>query len=104
MFAIVEISGRQYRVSKDDKVEVDLLEAEPGKSLNFDKVLLLAESETEAKIGKPYITGASVDAKVLEHFRGEKIRVFKFRAKKRYSKSQGHRQNYTRLEITGIKG
>jgi large subunit ribosomal protein L21 len=104
MFAVVEISGRQYKVSQNDKVEVDLLDAEPGKNLKFDKVLLLAESDTEAKIGKPYLEGATVDATVVEHFKGEKIRVFKFRPKKRYSKSQGHRQNYTRLEITAIKG
>jgi large subunit ribosomal protein L21 len=104
MFAVVEISGRQYRVSEKDKVEVDLLEAEPGKNLKFDKVLLLAESEDSAKIGKPYLSGASVEAKVLEHFKGEKIRVFKFTPKKRHSKTQGHRQNYTRLEVTSIKG
>lgn len=104
MFAVVEISGRQYRVEKDDKIEVDLLDNEPGDALKFDKVLLLSESEKEAKIGKPYISGAEVDATVIEHFKGEKIRVFKFTPKKRYSKTQGHRQNYTRLEITGIKG
>jgi large subunit ribosomal protein L21 len=104
MFAVVEISGRQYRVSEKDKVEVDLLEAEPGKTLTFDRVLLLAESEESAKIGKPYLSGASVETKVLEHFRGEKIRVFKFTPKKRHSKTQGHRQNYTRLEVTSIKG
>ncbi len=104
MFAVVEISGKQYKVSQNDKVEVDLLPEEPGKSVKFDRVLLLADSEKDARIGKPYLEGAVVDAKVIEHFKGEKIRVFKFRPKKRYAKSQGHRQNYTRLEITGIKG
>ncbi len=104
MFAVVEIAGRQYKVSPKEQVEVDLLEAEPGKSLKFDKVLLVAESDSSAKIGKPYLAGAEVDAKVVEHFKGEKIRVFKFRPKKRYAKTRGHRQHYTRLEITGIKG
>lgn len=103
MFAVVEISGRQYRVTPNEKIEVDLLEAEPGKSLTFNKVLLYAESEDKAKIGQPYLSGASVEAKVIEHFKGEKIRVFKFIPKKRHQKTQGHRQNYTRLEITDIK-
>jgi large subunit ribosomal protein L21 len=104
MFAVVEISGRQFKVSPKEKVEVDLLDAEPGKTLNFSKVLLIAESDSDARIGQPYLTGASVETKVLEHFKGEKIRVFKFRPKKRYAKTQGHRQNYTRLEVLGIKG
>jgi large subunit ribosomal protein L21 len=104
MFAVVEIKGRQYKVSPKDKVEVDLMEDEPGKTVKFKKVMLVSDSEKTAKIGEPYLAGASVDAKVLEHFKGEKIRVFKFTAKKRYAKTQGHRQTYTRLEITDIKG
>lgn len=102
MFAVVEIGGRQYKVTTNDQIEVELLEEEAGKSIKFNKVLIYAESDDKAKIGKPYISGASVEAKVLEHFKGEKIRVFKFIAKKRHSKAQGHRQNYTRLEITAI--
>ena len=103
MFAVVEIAGRQYRVTPDEKIEVDLLDSEPGKSLKFNRVLISAESEKSAKIGQPYLPGAEVTAKVIEHFKGPKIRVFKFTPKKRHSKSQGHRQNYTRLEITAIK-
>jgi large subunit ribosomal protein L21 len=103
MFAVVEIGGRQYRVTPNEKIEVELLDADPGKSLKFNKVLLYAEKDDSAKIGQPYLSGAEVSAKVVEHFKGEKIRVFKFIAKKRHSKTQGHRQNYTRLEITGIK-
>jgi len=102
MFAIVEIGGRQYRVTANDKIEVDLLEDEAGKAIKLNRVLMIASSDTEATIGKPYVSGASVDAKVIEHFKGEKIRVFKFTPKKRYRKTQGHRQNYTRLEITAI--
>jgi len=104
MFAVVEIGGKQYRVTKDEKIEVELLESKPGDSLKFNRVLLSSEAEDKAKIGQPYLTGAEVTAKVLEHFRGPKIRVFKFTPKKRHSKSQGHRQNYTLLEITSIKG
>jgi large subunit ribosomal protein L21 len=102
MFAVVEIGGRQYRVTTNDKIEVELLETEAGKSLTFDKVLLVSEDDKSANIGMPYVKGASVEAKVVKHFRGEKIIVFKFTPKKRFKKTQGHRQNYTQLEITGI--
>lgn len=102
MFAVVEISGRQYRVAPKETIEVDLLDEEAGKSVKFNKVLMYAESEENAKIGQPYLSGASVEAKIVEHFKGEKIRVFKFIPKKRHSKTQGHRQRYTRLEISSI--
>lgn len=104
MFAVLEIGGKQYKVSPQEKIEVDLMEEEPGKTVIFPHVLMYADSDTSAKIGTPYVDGASVEAKVIEHFKGEKIRVFKFIAKKRHQKTQGHRQNYTRLEIVGIKG
>lgn len=103
MFAVAEISGRQYRVTLNEKIEVDLLEAEPGQKMVFDKVVLYAEADDKATIGKPYLEGASVEATVVEHFKGEKIRVFKFIPKKRHQKTRGHRQHYTRLEITAIK-
>ncbi len=103
MFAVVEISGRQYRVTQNEKIEVDLLEAEPGKKMVFDKVVLYADADDKATIGQPYLPGATVEATVVEHFKGEKIRVFKFIPKKRHQKTQGHRQHYTRLEITAIK-
>lgn len=103
MFAVVEIAGKQYRVTENEKLQVDLLEEEPGKIVKFKTVMMVAESDSSAKIGQPYLSGAEVSDKVVEHFRGEKIRVFKFTPKKRYAKSQGHRQNYTYLEITGIK-
>ena len=102
MFAVVEIGGRQYKVSQNDKIDVELLETEAGKSLKFNTVLLISQDDTSANIGKPYLKGAEVEAKVVKHFKGEKIRVFKFTPKKRYKKTQGHRQNYTQLEITGI--
>jgi large subunit ribosomal protein L21 len=104
MFAVVEIAGKQYKVSPSEQIEVDLLQEEDGKKLVFDKVMMIAESETVAKIGQPYVKGASVEAKVIEMVKGEKVRVFKFIAKKRHSKAQGHRQKYTRLEITAING
>jgi large subunit ribosomal protein L21 len=104
MFAVVEIGGRQYKVSPNEKIEVEKLDAEAGKKLQFDRILLISEENgSNTRIGQPYVDGASVEAKVIEQFKGEKVIVHKFRAKKRYAKTQGHRQNYTRLEITEIK-
>ncbi len=106
MFAVIEIGGRQYKVAEKQQIEVEKLEGDAGKSLKFNKILLLADEngKVEAKIGQPYLAGASVEAKIIDQFRGEKVIVHKFIAKKRHSKTHGHRQNYTRLEITGIKG
>ncbi len=104
MFAVVEIGGRQYKVVKDEVIEVEKLDSEAGKTIDFDKVLLISEEDgKDTRIGQPYVEGASVSAKVVENFKGEKIIVHKFIAKKRHSKTNGHRQTYTRLEITGIK-
>ena len=104
MFAVVEIAGKQYRVTENQQFEVDLLDTKDGETLSFDKVVLLAPTDTEAVVGQPYIKGASVKAKVVTQLvKGEKIRVFKFIAKKRHSKTQGHRQKYTLLQVTGIK-
>ena len=105
MFAVVEIAGRQYKVVANDKIEVEKLDEEAGKSIKFNRVLLIADEKgADAKIGKPYIDGASVDAKIVEHFKGDKIIVHKFRPKTRYARTQGHRQNYTQLEIVSING
>ncbi len=104
MFAVVEIGGRQYKVTPNEKIEVEKLAEESGKSIVFNRVLLVGDEKgDDAKIGKPYVEGASVEAKVIGDVKGEKIRVFKFIAKKRHSKTQGHRQTYTQLEIISIK-
>jgi len=103
MFAVVEIGGRQYRIEPKSIIEVNRLDEETGKTLTLDKVMLVASSEKEAKVGQPYVSGAKVEAKVMEHFRGKKIIVFKKKAKKRYERKQGHRQELTKLEITAIK-
>lgn len=103
MFAVVEIGGRQYKVSQGQKIEVEKLDLEEGKDINFNKILLIADDKAEeVKIGQPYIKNVSVEGKIVNHFKGKKIRVFKFIAKKRHQKTQGHRQNYTTLEITKI--
>lgn len=101
MFAVVEINGNQYKVQPNDTIDVQLLPDEKGKTVKFDTVILFSDKDT--KIGQPYISGASVEAKIVDHIQGEKIRVFKVIPKKRHSKLQGHRQRFTRLEITNIK-
>ncbi len=104
MFAVVEIGGKQLKVNEGDQIEVDRLPEEEGKTVKFDTVLLYGETDKSAKIGKPYVDGAFVEAKVLEHLKADKITVFKFIAKKRHHKTYGHRQPLTKLEITSIKG
>lgn len=102
MFAIIETSGKQYKVEKGQEITVDRLEDKEGATVTIDKVLLI-NSNNDTKIGMPWIEGACVEAKVLAHPRGEKLRVFKMIAKKRHSKTIGHRADLTTLEITEIK-
>ena len=101
MFAVVDIAGFQETVAEGDKINVPLLSEEVGTSVTFDRVLLLADGE-EITLGFPYVTGASVSAKVLGVGKGEKIRVQKAHRRKRYRRVKGHRQDYTEIEITKI--
>lgn len=103
MFAIVDIAGFQEKVSEGLKLRVPTLSEEEGKTVTFDKVLLLAKSDSDVKIGTPTVSGASVEVKILSHGRGEKIRVFKMKRRKRYRRTQGHRQDFTQIEVTKIK-
>lgn len=100
MYAIVETGGKQYRVTKGDLIQVEKLEKEKGK-ITLDKVLLI-ENDKETLVGAPYIEGAAVEAKVLDHGKGKKIIIYKYKAKKDYRRKQGHRQPYTEIEITGV--
>jgi large subunit ribosomal protein L21 len=102
MFAIVEITGKQYKVSEGDQIEVDTLNIEEG-TVKFDKVLMYAKDDKNTEIGNPYVKGAVVEAEVIGEKRGDKVRVFKMKPKKRYSKTIGHRRNFTILEIKSIK-
>ena len=102
MIAVVEIAGKQYKIAPQSQIQVDLLEANVGDEITIDKVLLKSAANGEdCQIGQPY-TGDTFKAKILEHVKGDKVRVFKFRPKKRYARTQGHRQNYTILEITSF--
>ncbi len=99
--AVIETGGKQYLVSPNDKVIIEKLDAEAGSTVTFDKVLMLAGPDS-VSIGKPYITGAKVVAKVLSQGRGEKLTVFKYRAKSRYRRKTGHRQSETTVQIESI--
>ena len=92
MYAIIEACGRQYKVKEGEVVYFEKLDAEEGKKVTFDNVLLLSDKDTT--FGSPYVKGAKVE--------GKKITIFKYKPKKGYRKRQGHRQNYTRVEITKI--
>ena len=101
MYAIVEIAGQQFKVSKDQKVYVNRLATEEGQNVTFDKVLLVDNAGT-VTLGAPAITGASVGAKVLKHLQGDKVIVFKKKRRKGYKKKNGHRQALTQIVIEGI--
>src|SRR5712664_2534511 len=102
MYAIVETGGKQYRVTPGDTVAVERLTGEPGETLDLDRVLLVAGNGDQARVGSPGVEGAVVRAEVVEHIRGEKIIVFRYKSKVRYRRKTGHRQSLTRLRITDI--
>ncbi len=102
MFAVVEIAGFQEKISKGDKLKVASLDGEAGKTLTIDKVLMIGDGDT-VKIGAPHVSGASVELKVLEHGKGDKIRVVKAHRRKRYRRLKGHRQGFTEVEVMSIK-
>ena len=102
MYAIIESCGKQYKVSEGDVVYFEKLDTEEGKKVNFDKVILVSD-EKEVKVGNPYVKGVKVEGKVLSHGKGKKIIVFKMKPKKNERTKQGHRQPYTKVEITAIK-
>ena len=102
MYAIIEACGKQYKVLEGDTVFFEKLDVEEGKKVTFDNVILLS-NDKEVKVGNPYVKGVKVEGKVLSHGKGKKIIVFKMKAKKNYRRKQGHRQPYTKVEITAIK-
>lgn len=102
MYAIIESCGRQYKVAEGDVVFFEKLEAEEGKKVTFDNVILVSE-DGKVQVGNPYVKGVKVEGKVVSHGKHKKIIVFKMKAKKNERKKQGHRQPYTKVEITSIK-
>jgi large subunit ribosomal protein L21 len=103
MYAVIKTGGKQYRVAAGEKLKIEQLPAEIGTEILLDQVLLVADGD-KLKMGRPLVTGASVQAKVLAQGRHDKVRIFKLRRRKHYQKHQGHRQNFTEIEITGITG
>ncbi len=102
MYAIIESCGKQYKVAEGDVVFFEKLEAEEGKKVTFDNVVLVSDDK-KVEVGAPYVKGVKVEGKVVSHGKGEKVLVYKYKAKKNYRRTQGHRQPYTRVEITKIK-
>jgi len=101
MYAIVDIAGQQFKVEKDQKLYVHRLEVEEGKKVSFDKVLLI-DTGNKVSVGDPVVKGASVDAKVISHMKGDKVLVFKKKRRKGYQKLNGHRQYMTQIQIEAI--
>ncbi len=102
MYAIVEISGHQYKVAKDDVIYVDKQKAETDKKITLDKVLLTSDGNGKVQVGTPTLEKAKVSAKVVEHVKGDKIVVFKKKRRKGYEVTRGHRRHLTRLLIEKI--
>ena len=103
MYAIIETGGKQYKVQNGDQIRVEKLDAEIGSTVVFDKVLAAGEG-SDIKVGTPYLDGLTVEADVVESGKGDKVIIFKYKAKKDYRKKQGHRQPYTLVEITSVAG
>lgn len=99
MYAIIETGGKQYRVQENDVLFIEKLEVEANSEVVFDKVLMV-----NGKVGQPYVEGATVKAVVEKHGKAKKIIVYKYKSKKNYHKKQGHRQPYTKVQITSIEG
>lgn len=103
MYAIIATGGKQYKVSKGDVIRIEKLNAEAGDEVTFDQVLMISNDDNTV-VGNPVIDKATVTAKVSRSGRGKKVIVFKYKAKKHYSKKQGHRQPYTEVVIDQING
>ncbi len=102
MYAIIESCGKQYKVAEGDVVFFEKLDVEEGKKVTFDKVILVS-NDGKIEVGTPNVKGVKVEGKVVSHGKEKKIRVYKYKAKKNYRRTQGHRQPYTKVEITSIK-
>ena len=102
MYAIIESCGKQYKVAEGDVVFFEKIDAEEGKKVTFDKVVLVSE-DGKVQVGNPYVKSVKVEGKVVSHGKAKKILVYKMKPKKNYRRMQGHRQPYTKVEITSIK-
>ena len=101
MYAIVDISGKQFKVVKDQYIYAPRLAGEAGDAVSFDRVLLVS-GDGETQVGAPTVTGVTVSGKILEHVKGDKVTVFKKKRRKGYAVKNGHRQQFTKIQIEGI--
>jgi large subunit ribosomal protein L21 len=101
MFAVVEVAGKQFKVTPKDRIEVPSLQEKPGTKIRFDRVLLVGDDK-KTVVGNPLVAGASVEATIVEHGRDPKVIVFKKKRRKRYRVKRGHRQGFTQIEIISI--
>ena len=102
MYAIIESCGRQYKVAEGEVIFFEKLDVEEGKKVTFDNVVLISD-DGKVQVGAPYVKGVKVEGKVVSRGKGKKVLVYKYKAKKNYRRTQGHRQPYTKVEITKIK-
>lgn len=101
MYAVIVSGGKQHRVTEGETLKVEKLQAEAGSSIDFDRVLMVANDE-DVKIGAPVVEGAKVSAEVVSHGRGKKVHIMKFKRRKHHMKRMGHRQWFTEIKITAI--
>ncbi len=103
MHAVIRTGGKQYRVAEGDILRVEKLDGDAGSSIDIADVLLISDGEN-AQIGTPLLDGKAVSAEIIKHARADKIEVIKFKRRKKYRRTHGHRQHYTQLKITSIPG
>jgi large subunit ribosomal protein L21 len=102
MYAVIVTGGKQYRVKEGQKLKLEKLEVEQNQSIDFDKILMIAEGD-DIKVGSPYLAGFTVQAEVISHGRHDKIRIIKMKRRKHHMKRMGHRQSYTEVKIIRIQ-
>jgi large subunit ribosomal protein L21 len=103
MYAVIKTGGKQYKVAAGEKIKIEQIAADVGQEITIDQVLAIGAG-ADLTVGNPLVAGASVVATVVAQGRHDKVRIFKMRRRKHYKKSQGHRQNYTELEISAVNG
>jgi len=102
MYAVFQTGGKQFRAEPGARIRIPSLDAEPGDSVTFDRVLLTGDGGSEVKVGTPVVDGAAVKAEVMRHGRGKKIIVFKRKRRKGYRRKQGHRQDFTEIRVDEV--
>jgi large subunit ribosomal protein L21 len=102
MYAVIKTGGKQHQVTEGDVIQVDWMQGDPGDTVEIEDVLMV-KMDSEVKVGTPLVEGAKVSATIVDHVKGKKIIVFKFKRRKDYRRKQGHRQKYTKLRIESIK-